>query len=148
MLVFGAVYTHAVGLAVQPYLKTVLNLLMSLGNDPHPVIHHWALHALGQVVSSSSLPYSPSIPNTLVRSSKSMECRVTNRREDYSEMTTLLGICRRTRCLSYHRRGDISTRTRASRDWAYEKLGPRSRLGLSFGGDDGVIVEAIHCIHA
>ena len=33
-------------------------------------------------------------------------------------------------CLSYHRRGDISTRTRASRDWAYEKLGPRSRLGI------------------
>src|SRR5258708_36695534 len=38
---------------------------MSLGNDPHPVVHYWALHALGQIVSSSSFSYSPFIPNTL-----------------------------------------------------------------------------------
>ncbi|KAG8776236.1 hypothetical protein FRC15_012050 [Serendipita sp. 397] len=62
---FGAIYVYAGGVAAQAYLKTVLNVLMSLANDPHPVVHYWSLHALAHVISASSLSYGPFIPSTM-----------------------------------------------------------------------------------
>ena len=62
---FGAIFLYAGGLAGQPYLKTVLNVLMSLGNDPHPIVHYWALSALADIVSASSLSYGPYISSTV-----------------------------------------------------------------------------------
>lgn len=62
---FGAIYIYAGGLAAQAYLKTVLNVLISLSNDPHPVVHYWSLQALGQVIAASSLSYGPYISNTI-----------------------------------------------------------------------------------
>jgi hypothetical protein len=62
---FGAIFIHAGGVACQPYLKTVLNVLMSLGNDPHPTVHYASLQALAQIVSASSLFYGPYNSSTL-----------------------------------------------------------------------------------
>lgn len=64
-LAFGAIYSHVGGLAAGPLLKTTVNVLMSLGNDPHPVVHYYALKGLAQVVDAASLSYSPYIANTL-----------------------------------------------------------------------------------
>lgn len=64
-LAFGSIYTHVGGLAAGPLLKTTINVLMSLGNDPHPVVHFWALSALSQVVNAASLAYAPFVSSTL-----------------------------------------------------------------------------------
>ena len=62
---FGAIYAHVGGLAAGPLLKTTVNVLMSLSNDPHPVVHYWALNALSRVINSASLAYSPFVSSTL-----------------------------------------------------------------------------------
>jgi hypothetical protein len=64
-LTFGAIYSQVGGLAAGPLLKTTVNVLMSLGNDPHPVVHFWSLSALAQVINAASLSYSPFITSTL-----------------------------------------------------------------------------------
>ncbi|TFK60204.1 clathrin-coated vesicle protein [Pluteus cervinus] len=64
-LAFGAIYTHVGGLAAGPLLKTTVNVLMSLSNDPHPVVHFWALNALARVITAASLAYAPFVSSTL-----------------------------------------------------------------------------------
>ncbi|KAJ6560948.1 clathrin-coated vesicle protein [Mycena sp. CBHHK59/15] len=64
-LAFGAIYSHVGGLAAGPLLKTTVNVLMSLSNDPHPVVHFWALSALSRVINAASLAYAPFISSTL-----------------------------------------------------------------------------------
>ncbi|KXN85058.1 HEAT repeat-containing protein 5B [Leucoagaricus sp. SymC.cos] len=64
-LAFGAIYTHVGGLAAGPLLKTTVNVLMSLSNDPHPVVHFWALNALARVIDAASLSYAPFVSGTL-----------------------------------------------------------------------------------
>ena len=62
---FGAVYTHVGGLALGPLLKTTVNVLMSLSNDPHPVVHYHSISALAEVVQSASLAYAGYVKGTL-----------------------------------------------------------------------------------
>lgn len=38
---------------------------MSLINDPHPVVHFWALRALSRVIDSANLTYAAYVPSTL-----------------------------------------------------------------------------------
>lgn len=38
---------------------------MSLINDPHPVVHFWALNALARVIDAASLAYAPFVSSTL-----------------------------------------------------------------------------------
>ncbi|KAF8889054.1 clathrin-coated vesicle protein [Infundibulicybe gibba] len=64
-LAFGAIYTHVGGLAAGPLLKTTVNVLMSLSNDPHPIVHFWALNALARVINAASLGYAPFVSSTL-----------------------------------------------------------------------------------
>lgn len=64
-LAFGAIYSNVGGLAGGPILKTIVNILMSLATDPHPVVHFWAMVALTSVVNAANLSYSPYVPNTL-----------------------------------------------------------------------------------
>lgn len=64
-LAFGSIYKHVGGLAGGPILKTIVNILMSLATDPHPVVHYWSMSALAQVVNSASLSYSPYMTGTL-----------------------------------------------------------------------------------
>ncbi|KIM48466.1 hypothetical protein M413DRAFT_63181, partial [Hebeloma cylindrosporum] len=64
-LAFGAIYSHVGGLAAGPLLKTTVNVLMSLINDPHPIVHFWALNALARVINAASLAYAPFVSSTL-----------------------------------------------------------------------------------
>lgn len=64
-LAFGAIYEHVGGLAAGPLLKTTVNVLISLSQDPHPVVHYWALSALAQVINAASLAYAPYVSSTL-----------------------------------------------------------------------------------
>ncbi|KAI1790592.1 clathrin-coated vesicle protein [Ganoderma leucocontextum] len=64
-LAFGAIHAHVGGLAAGPLLKTTVHVLMSLINDPHPVVHFWALSALARVIEAASLAYAPFVPSTL-----------------------------------------------------------------------------------
>ncbi|KAL4255223.1 hypothetical protein AB1N83_012550 [Pleurotus pulmonarius] len=64
-LAFGAIYTFVGGMAAGPLLKTTVNVLMSLGTDPHPLVHFWSLRALAQVINAASLTYAPFVSGTL-----------------------------------------------------------------------------------
>ena len=64
-LAFGAIYSNVGGLAGGPILKTIINILMSLATDPHPVVHFFAMSALAQVINAANLSYSPYVPTTL-----------------------------------------------------------------------------------
>lgn len=64
-LAFGSIYGHVGGLAAGPLLKTTIHVLMSLINDPHPVVNFWALRALARVIDAASLAYAPHVPSTL-----------------------------------------------------------------------------------
>ncbi|KAF9069763.1 clathrin-coated vesicle protein [Rhodocollybia butyracea] len=64
-LAFGAVYDHVGGLAAGAVLKTTVGVLMSLSNDPHPVVHFFALNALARVINAASLAYSSYVSKTL-----------------------------------------------------------------------------------
>lgn len=64
-LAFGAVYSEVGGLAAGPLTKTVVDILLSLSNDPHPTVHFTALEALRMVVDAASLSYNPYIASTL-----------------------------------------------------------------------------------
>ena len=64
-LAFGAIYSHVGVLAAGPLLKTTVTVLMSLSNDPHPLVHFWALSALSEVISAASLSYAPFINSTI-----------------------------------------------------------------------------------
>lgn len=62
---FGAIYSNVGGLAGGPILKTIVNILMSLATDPHPVVHYFAMSALAQVINAANLSYSPYVSHTL-----------------------------------------------------------------------------------
>ncbi|KAI0759100.1 armadillo-type protein, partial [Fomes fomentarius] len=64
-LAFGAIHSYVGGLAAGPLLKTTVHVLMSLINDPHPVVHFWALSALARVIDAASLAYAPFVSSTL-----------------------------------------------------------------------------------
>ena len=64
-LAFGAIYSNVGGLAGGPILKTIVNILMSLATDPHPVVHFYAMTALAQVINAASLSYEQWVPTTL-----------------------------------------------------------------------------------
>ncbi|CAD6928691.1 unnamed protein product [Tilletia controversa] len=64
-LSFGAIYKHVGGLAAGPLTKTVVNVLMSLCSDPHPVVHFWALDALQIVIDAAGLSYSTFVASTV-----------------------------------------------------------------------------------
>ena len=64
-LAFGAIHGHVGGLAAGPLLKTTVHVLMSLINDPHPVVHFWALRALARTIDAASLAYASHVPSTL-----------------------------------------------------------------------------------
>lgn len=64
-MAFGAIYNEVGGLAAGPLTKTVVDILMSLANDPHPTVHFTALDALRMVVDAASLSYSSYVTSTL-----------------------------------------------------------------------------------
>jgi hypothetical protein len=47
------------------HLRTVLGLLLSLANDPHPTVHFWAFEAMQKTIDSSGLSFSSHVPSCL-----------------------------------------------------------------------------------
>ncbi|KAG9318303.1 armadillo-type protein [Chiua virens] len=64
-LAFAALYHHVGGLVAAPILKTTVNILISLSNDPHPLVHVWSLMALARVIDAASLTFAPFVQSTL-----------------------------------------------------------------------------------
>ncbi|KAK4046606.1 hypothetical protein OIV83_005976 [Microbotryomycetes sp. JL201] len=64
-LAFGQIYSHVGSLAAGPVLRTIVDVLLSLGADPHPLVHYNALQALSQVIDAASLSYAPFTNSTL-----------------------------------------------------------------------------------
>ncbi|KAJ7767277.1 clathrin-coated vesicle protein [Mycena metata] len=146
-LAFGAIYSHVGGLAAGPLLKTTVNVLMSLSNDPHPVVHFWALNALGRVMHAASLAYAPFVSSTL-----GMLLKVYTMESHEREGGTLLNANLSGDCPAYPVVCQIT-------DAVITILGPdmqessRTRtlvLNLvhefSLEDDEGICVEAIKCM--
>ena len=64
-LAFGEIYDHVGSLAAGPVLKTIVDVLLSLAADPHPLVHYTALTALAHVIGAASLAYAPFTNGTL-----------------------------------------------------------------------------------
>ena len=61
----GSIHSQVGGMAAGLHLKTIVSVLMSLCNDPHPVVHFWALGALEKVSNSAGLTFSPFVSSSL-----------------------------------------------------------------------------------
>ncbi|GAA6050947.1 hypothetical protein JCM3770_005337 [Rhodotorula araucariae] len=64
-LAFSEIYAHVGSLAAAPVLKTVVDVLLSLSADPHPLVHYTALQSLAHVIDAASLSYAPFTNMTL-----------------------------------------------------------------------------------
>ncbi|CAG8538967.1 8065_t:CDS:10 [Diversispora eburnea] len=64
-LALGSIYSYVGGLAASGHLKTLVGILLSLSNDPHPVVHFWALYALAKIVESAGPMFSQYVKSTL-----------------------------------------------------------------------------------
>ena len=61
----GCIHSQLGGMAAGFHLKNILGILMSLGNDPHPVVHFWAIESLSRVADSAGLSFSSYVTSTL-----------------------------------------------------------------------------------
>ena len=61
----GCIHSQLGGMAAGYHLKNILGILMSLGNDPHPTVHFWALESLSRVADSAGLTFSSYVSSTL-----------------------------------------------------------------------------------
>ncbi|OJJ43820.1 hypothetical protein ASPZODRAFT_19122 [Penicilliopsis zonata CBS 506.65] len=61
----GCIHAQVGGMAAGLHLKTIVGVLMSLCNDPHPVVHFWALGGLERVANSAGLTFSPFVSSSL-----------------------------------------------------------------------------------
>lgn len=61
----GCIHAQIGGMAAGLHLKTIVGVLMSLCNDPHPIVHFWALGGLERVASSAGLTFSPFVSGSL-----------------------------------------------------------------------------------
>jgi hypothetical protein len=64
-MALGCIHAQVGGMAAGFHLKTILGVLMSLCKDPHPIVHFWALEAIGRVAESAGLTFSGYVQNTL-----------------------------------------------------------------------------------
>ncbi|KAK0389422.1 hypothetical protein NLU13_2997 [Sarocladium strictum] len=64
-MALGSIQTKVGGMAAGYHLKTILGIIMSLCNDPHPVVHYWALEALSLASDAAGLSFAGYVPSTL-----------------------------------------------------------------------------------
>ena len=64
-MALGCIHSQVGGMAAGFHLKTILGILMSLCNDPHPTVHIWALEGLSRVADSAGLTFSGYVTSTL-----------------------------------------------------------------------------------
>ena len=77
-MALGCIQTKIGSMAAGYHLKTILNILMSLCNDPHPTVHYWALEALARVADAAGLGFSPYVSSTLGMLTKLYVCDTHN----------------------------------------------------------------------
>jgi hypothetical protein len=61
---FAQIYRSAGTLAAAPALKVIVEVLLSLGTDPHPTVRYWAIRALAKIALTAGLDFSPYINST------------------------------------------------------------------------------------
>ncbi|KAI5803154.1 armadillo-type protein [Geopyxis carbonaria] len=61
----GCIHSHVGGMAAGFHLKTIIGILMSLSNDPHPIVHFWALEGLSRTIDSAGLTFASYVTSTL-----------------------------------------------------------------------------------
>ncbi|KAK3333612.1 armadillo-type protein [Cercophora scortea] len=64
-MALGCIQTKIGSMAAGYHLKSILNILMSLCNDPHPTVHYWALEAVTRVSDAAGLGFSSYVSSTL-----------------------------------------------------------------------------------
>ncbi|KAG9239350.1 armadillo-type protein [Amylocarpus encephaloides] len=64
-MALGCIHSQVGGMAAGFHLKTIAGVLMSLCQDPHPIVHFWALEGLTRVADSAGLTFSAFVSNTL-----------------------------------------------------------------------------------
>ncbi|KAK3322246.1 armadillo-type protein [Apodospora peruviana] len=64
-MALGCIQTKIGSMAAGYHLKTILNILMSLCNDPHPTVHFWALEAVARVSDAAGLGFASYVSSTL-----------------------------------------------------------------------------------
>lgn len=64
-LALGYIHAQVGGMAAGFHLQTIVGVLLSLCNDPHPVVHFWALLGLTKVADSAGLNFSGFVASTL-----------------------------------------------------------------------------------
>ncbi|TVY16253.1 Pof6 interactor protein 1 [Lachnellula arida] len=64
-MALGCIHSQVGGMAAGFHLKTIVGVLMSLCQDPHPTVHFWALEALTRVSDSAGLTFSGFVSSTL-----------------------------------------------------------------------------------
>ncbi|KAI1856989.1 uncharacterized protein JN550_013520 [Neoarthrinium moseri] len=64
-MALGCIQAKVGGMAAGYHLKTILGILMSLCNDPHPTVHYWALEALSLAADAAGLGFAPFVSSTL-----------------------------------------------------------------------------------
>ncbi|KAI9783710.1 MAG: hypothetical protein M1816_001191 [Peltula sp. TS41687] len=61
----GCIYSQIGGMAAGHHVKTIFGVLLSLSDDPHPLVHFWALEGLQKVVESAGLSFAGFVSSTL-----------------------------------------------------------------------------------
>ncbi|KAK4044717.1 Pof6 interactor protein 1 [Parachaetomium inaequale] len=64
-MALGTIQAKIGSMAAGYHLKTILNILLSLCNDPHPTVHYWALEAVARVSDASGLGFANYVSATL-----------------------------------------------------------------------------------
>ena len=64
-MALGCIQTKVGGMAAGYHLKTILGIIMSLCNDPHPTVHFWALEAFARASDAAGLSFSTYVSSTL-----------------------------------------------------------------------------------
>ncbi|EPE09618.1 heat repeat protein [Ophiostoma piceae UAMH 11346] len=64
-MALGSIQAKVGGMAAGYHLKTILGILLSLCNDPHPTVHFWALEAFARTADAAGLNFSGYVSSTL-----------------------------------------------------------------------------------
>ena len=64
-MALGTIQAKIGSMAATFHMKTILNILMSLCNDPHPTVHYWALEAIARVADAAGLSFANYVSATL-----------------------------------------------------------------------------------
>ena len=64
-MALGSIQAKVGGMAAGYHLKTIIGILMSLCNDPHPVVHYWALEAMSLASDAAGLSFAGYVTGTL-----------------------------------------------------------------------------------